>query len=119
MAVVAIGRHPSKPPGGVALRAGKVDMGARQRKPCEPGVIESHGSPARGAMTHGAIAREADFDVARVRRAVKVLHMAAVAICRSTSEAAPDMTRATLERCMDACQSKTRELQVVELCAEP
>lgn len=119
VAVVAIGRHPSKPPGGVALRAGNVDMGAGQRKLCEPSVIESLGSPARGAMTHGAIAREADFDVARVRRPVIVLHMAAVAIRRSASEAAPDMTRATLESCMDPCQSKARELQVVKLCAEP
>lgn len=70
-------------------------------------------------MTCSAILREPRFHVIRVGGAVVVLRVTGVAVGGYTLEVSAHVTRAAIERRMNASQRKVRELRVIEFRSKP
>lgn len=104
-------------PAGMALHARHLGMRARQNE-ASARVIERCAGPCGGVMAEPAILRKAELQVVGIRRLLKILQMATVAIGRRIGELAVDVALRTAHGGMRAGQRK-RSAVVIELCSLP
>lgn len=82
-------------------------------------VIEGRGYPRHCRVTVLTGLRHPQCHVVWIIGLLIVRHVATRAACRCSFEFAANMTGRALQRCMHASQCKARELQVIEIHAEP
>ncbi len=103
----------------MALRAGDVEVSARQRELRKHVVIERRRIPAARIVASLTGRREAGLRVRRIICLVEIRHMAAYAASRRTYELPTRVAGCAIQRGVRSSEGESGELQVIELCAHP
>lgn len=96
MATGAVRRRSSEPACGMTSRACDTDVSAGQGKRRRR-MIEFRVQPGDRGVAHTAILRKTGGDVVRIARAGVILHVAAIAIGRSSGESSAEVARRAID----------------------
>lgn len=108
-----------EPVADMAAQTGHSDVRASQRKSRKAGVVESCRLPGHCGVADGTIRRENGSDVAGICRSLKILDMAAIAVCRRPLEFPTNVAGGAIQRGVDSAEGKPSEPGVIEARAKP